>query len=201
MKLLCAVVALAGCDTVFDLDVVELPRDASRFDAFLPVQDCPASYSTELVPGGSRYRVILQPTRPGAHQASCVGDTGGRFTHLAVLETQLEQTAVQTFLNGSGQFAWYVGAIQPMGQATARLGWVWLTGEDVSIAAFDPFGTGGGEPNDLDGVENSEENVVYIRAMRDGLIDVLNTNEQGAICECDGRAMDAAAAAAYAANG
>ncbi len=201
MKLLCAVAALAGCDTVFDLDEVDLPSDASMFDAFVPAQQCPTSYSTELSPGGSRYRVILQPARPGVHQSTCAADSGARVTHLAVFETIEEQNKVQTLLDDSGQFAWYVGAVQPRGQATPRLGWVWLTGEDVAFAAFDPFGEASGEPNDSDGAENDEENLVYIRAQRDGLIDVFNTNEQGAICECDGRMTDPAAAAAYADNG
>lgn len=190
--LLCGLVALVGCDEVFDLEDVTL-ADAA-IDVAGPV--CPTSYSLVLEGSASRYRVIAQDESARVHHLDCMNDSTDMTTHLVVLDTSEELLAVQSSLETSGMDTWWVGVVQPREQGSPGEGWVWLTGEPVAASSWD-----GGEPNDGDGTENNQENFSRIAPGRTGMADTATGNSFGALCECDGRPVDATVNEIFDSNG
>ena len=83
-----------------------------------------------------------------------------------------------------------------MQQTSATLptaGWLWLDGTAVT-------GWGGIEPNDRDRKEDQEEQFARIEKTRLYLQDSAGGGNNSALCECDGKPIAPAAAAAITAN-
>jgi hypothetical protein len=165
-------------------------------DAFDVVSQCPTSY-VQLPGEKSRYRIIEAGGRFGSHSDDCTDDLLGA-THLAVVDTLAEldqlEMAIDAVSNLDEEKAW-LGGVQPRDQNTAIDGWLWATGAPVLPTLWD-----GGEPNDEGDGEDDEENYAGIERQRDGLVDFPSDETFGAVCECDGKPLDAAAAAAIDAN-
>lgn len=185
--------------------VTDAPVDAAidaAIDApavFNPATDCPASYLLALSGQTSRYRILTTSQPVSVHGTDCNDDLPGA-THLVALDDAAELTAVMIRVNATanlpgGQGCAYVGGVQLRTQATDLAGWLSITGGPL-LAIWDP-----GEPNDGgDNVEDSAENFTMLERTRTSLIDVSGTGAFGAICECDGKPVDPAAAAAIIAS-
>ncbi len=213
------VVLLAGCgfelrpggavDPTGDA-AVDSPMDApidARIDGptapppdapFAPATDCPAAYSISLSGQTSRYRVLVTGRRPWEHAADCADDLVGA-THLVALDSAAEIAAVQARITATtglpgGQGSAWVGSFQPRMQANDDTGWLKITGGPIT-PMWDP-----GEPNDGDNTENSAENYMMMERNRQSQVDVPGDRSFGAVCECDGLPVDAAAAAAMIAS-
>jgi len=175
--------------------VSDAGADAPR--VFDPATDCPASYL--LAGPTSRYRILTTGQPASAHNTDCNDDLPGA-THLVALDDAAELIAVMTHVNATanlpgGQGNAYVGGVQLRTQTTDLAGWLSITGGPL-LAIWDP-----GEPNDGgDNAENSAENFTMLERTRSSLIDVSGTGAFGAVCECDGKPVDAAAAAAIIAS-
>ena len=193
-------------DTALDAagPISDAPIDAAldaAIDApivFNPATDCP-NYPIALGGQASRYRIIVAGARAWEQSADCANDIGGK-THLVAPDNAAELTAVMTVVNATaglpvGQGSAYVGGVQLRNQATDSAGWLSITGGAL-LSIWDP-----GEPNDGgDNVENSAENFAMLERTRTSLIDVPGTSSFGAVCECDGKPIDAAAGAAIIAS-
>lgn len=170
------------------------PDTSAIPDAF-DVTGCPDTYVT--AGQTSRYRVILAGRKAWEHSDDCTDDLPGA-THLVALDTIEEVAAIQTVVDAAGGLddnkAW-VGGVQPRMQVAVGVGWLSVTGGPMITTAWD-----GNEPNDGGGTEDSGENFVGYERGRDGLIDFPSNDTYGGICECDGKPLDAAAAAAIDAN-
>jgi uncharacterized Zn-binding protein involved in type VI secretion len=154
-------------------------EDAPAVEAFDPA-NCPIGYSNNTVTASpsSRYRIVGQPAVFGTQQTICAGDHPG-WTHLVVLDTQLEATQIETALAGN---AYYVGAIQPPNQQSPDVGWLQFTGEAVPADMWQI-----NQPNDNGDVENNEQNFVAADNSTGLLNDVSGTYSYLAVCECDGK--------------
>ena len=197
-----------GSDALLDAAIdapidaaIDAPGDAP-IDAphvFDPATDCPGSYPIALAGQTSRYRIITAGNPAWVQGIDCSNDLAGS-THLAAIDTAAELTAVMVQVNATtslpgGQGCAYVGGVQLRNQATDSAGWLSITGGAL-LPSWDP-----GEPNDGgDNSENSAENFAMLERTRTSLIDVSGTSSFGAVCECDGKPIDATAAAAIIAS-
>jgi hypothetical protein len=185
---------LAGCS--YDPTEVTAPPidSAPGIDAFDATRDCPADYT--LAFATSRYRVIVDGRKAWEHSDDCTSQRAGA-THLAAVDSMAELDAIQNAINAIGSLpnnrAW-VGGVQLRSQATPGAGWLSVTGGEL-VALWD-----GGEPNDGLNNEDNDENFVGIEVNRTGLVDFPTDDTEGAVCECDGKRLDPAAAAAIDAN-
>lgn len=101
-----------------------------------------------------------------ANSLSYYGETG----HLATItslgeDTFLNNLGISAGFPGTRQELW-VGGVQRSNQATPGAGWEWVNGEgsiDATNAGPNYANWLGGEPNDLDGIENNRENHLAIR--------------------------------------
>ncbi len=163
-------------------------------DAF-DVASCPSTY--QIVGQTSRYRVISEGRKAWEHSDDCNDDLSGA-THLVALDSDEEVVAIQAVVQNTGNLsnnkAW-VGGVQPQMQVAPGLGWLSVTGGSMITTAW-----AGNEPNDGGGNEDSGENFVGYERGRTGLIDFPSGDTHGAVCECDGKPLDAAAGAAIDAN-
>jgi hypothetical protein len=159
-------------------------------DVFAPAADCPFNYDVTLPGQTSRYRLIAVERRVPDHADDCADDQPGT-THVVAFDDD-EVGAVQAFLNQRNDvFRLWLGGVQLREQTTTRIGWLAFTGGEMA----DPWGPN--EPNDGGaGIENSQENFVGIERNRQGLVDFPLVFTGGVLCECDGRRVDPAAAAA-----
>lgn len=176
----------------------ELPADTTPPpDSFNAAAQCPPDYSVVLPDQTSRYRLILTGARYWEHSDDCKDDLEGA-THLVAIDSAAELEQVELAVTAAGNIddnrAW-VGGVQLRDQAAPGNGWLWITGGPVDLALWD-----GGEPNDVGGNEDNQENFISVERDRDGLYDFGNGNTTGALCECDGKPVDPAAAAAIDAN-
>lgn len=168
--------------------------DVQVFDA---ARDCPADYTIVLSGESSRYRVIRTGRRAWVQADDCADDKPG-FTHLVAIDSPAELDQVEATIDPIGDLdrnVVWVGGIQPRDQAGPREGWLAITGGPLIDTEWD-----GGEPNDGSGGEDNGENFSGVERNREGLVDFPNTNNSGALCECDGKPVDPAAAAAIDAN-
>jgi len=191
-----ASVLLAGCGFQAQPSSSAGPADAA-FDA---ARDCPPEYAFMLSDLPSRYRIITAGHKAWEHSADCANDLIGA-THLVALDTAEEIAAVQTQLDATtglpsgGQGRAWIGGVQLRAQATDSDGWLSITGGPL-LPSWDP-----GEPNDGgDNVENDAENYAFLERTRSTQIDISGAAILGAICECDGKPVDAAAGAAIVAS-
>jgi hypothetical protein len=170
------------------------PIDAKVFlDAATPVFDpamCPAGYSNNTVTASpnSRYRVINQAADFTTQYTACMNDHLG-WTHLVVLDTMTEATQIHAALAGN---PYYVGAVQPLDQATVGTGWLQLTGEAVPSDLWQAT-----QPNDNgDSNENNEQNLTAADDNSGLMNDVSGSFQYLGVCECDGKPIASAAQAA-----
>lgn len=187
---------LAGCgfEAHAPLDEQAAPAPDAGFD----VATCPASYGVTLPGSLSRYRLIPDGQPAWTQSDACAADLPDA-THLVVLSSQAELDSVTALVAAPttvlANNAIWVGAVQ---QTTATLpgaGWLWLDGSAVS------GGWGGIEPNDRDRQENREEQFARIEKTKLYLQDSAGSGKNSALCECDGKPIAAAAAAAISASG
>jgi hypothetical protein len=194
-----AILAFTGCGKV-----TSNLSDASG-GAFDHVQ-CPASYDAAL-PGPSRYRLIVVGNRAWDQSDVCAQDLPGA-THLVVLETVGELASVQALVDSSAATVAagvWIGGVQKHTATSPGEGWLGFDGQPlIGGSWYDGPGTSGqhdSEPNDGDGVENGLEQFVIVKpsnnspGTKNGLQDSDGFNSKGALCECDGTPIAAAAAA------
>jgi hypothetical protein len=188
---------LAACN--YSPSSAERPGDAPLAvpDAFAPATQCPATYALVLPNQTSRYRVIRGDGTAWDHSDDCNDDLPGA-THLVAIDNQAELDQVEAALTAIGDLednrAW-IGAVQLRGQAEPGIGWLSITGGPLDLALWDQ-----GEPNDVGGDEDDQENFGSVERNRDGLYDFTTDDTTGGMCECDGKPIDPAAAAAIDAN-
>jgi hypothetical protein len=155
---------------------------------------CPADYSNTTITASpnSRYRIIGDIHGFTIQNADCDDDHPG-WTHLFVIDSITEAQQIKSHV---GQ-AYYVGAVQPSGSATADTGWLSFTGAAVDPTFWQSF-----QPNDNDTtpVENNEQNFGAADDTTGLLNDVSGSYQYLAVCECDGLPVSAAAAQAIAGN-
>jgi len=165
-------------------------------DTFDVASQCPTTYTLVLSGEKSRYRLLEAGARFWEHSDDCNDDLVDA-THLAALDTLAEVDQMELAINNAGSInsnkAW-LGAVQPRDQGAPIDGWLSVTG-GVLITAW-----AGNEPNDGGGNEDNGENFAGIERDRDGVVDFPSDDDQGAVCECDGKPPDAAALAAIDAN-
>ena len=187
-----AALAFAGCGfapTVSGATIVDAPAadDDAAPTIDVPTALCPASYVVTIAASPTRYRVITTGADFNTHHASCNADAPGA-THLASFETSAEAMAIQTVLQGVTPPApadqYYIGAVQEPDQATTDAAWFVFTGAPLPAGLWAPT-----QPNDDNPGENNEENLGAINAV-DLLHDTTGDILYGAVCECDGQAID-----------
>jgi hypothetical protein len=188
------IVLMAGCG--FQAQVTTLdgtggtvaPTDAAAFD----FATCPVSYDAAL-PGPSRYRLIKEGHRAWEQSDICAQDMVGA-THLIEIDTMKELGDVAALIDTSnigiaGNAIW-IGGVQQMTATSPSDGWLGLDGQPLLN------GWGGQEPDDGGGDEsNHEEQFVTVIENRPYFTDARGDTILGAMCECDGKPLSAAAAA------
>ncbi|MBA3451888.1 MAG: C-type lectin domain-containing protein [Deltaproteobacteria bacterium] len=177
---------VAGCRIGFDPIAVDI-------DA--PSVTCPSSYTVMLGSSSSSYRVSSEDKLLTAHHAACTSDAPSG-THLVFIDDVMEQADLYAVLrtvprvNGD---RFYVGVVQPPGEADLASAWVSFAGDPVAPDLWRRD-----EPNDLDLIEDGGEQlaVVDVSFAESGqLVDVSGNASYGAICECDGLLVDPAVVA------
>lgn len=169
---------------------IDAAIDAPPPDAALT---CPASYTVTIAGSTTRYRISSANELFSVHHADCNDDLPGA-THLAVFDSTVELDEISALLTGVPQpnsSRFYVGVVQQPDQANPDDGWLQFTGGPVPAALWSA-----GQPEDDGGFESNHEQ--QLAAVDAGLRmnDVSGTFTYGAICECDGQALDPTAAAA-----
>jgi hypothetical protein len=197
MRVVVALLVLAGCDDLWNLELVPSPDAGGMQDSGFDLEvDCPPTYELRLFPG-SRYRVTDNSYAAWDTADDCADDTLGRTTHLATAQTAQELAALHESLVAQSAGRWWLGAVQPKSGVTLPLdGWIWLTGEPIEMTMWSitPL-----EPNDGDGLEPDHlEQFALIQDSRQGLIDLDGGFGNRGLCECDGLALSIAARSALA---
>jgi hypothetical protein len=191
MRVAGVLAALAGCDSMFNLDRIELV-DAIAIDLpppFDPLRDC-VGYD-EILFASTPYRVTPADKAWVAYD-DCADDSRG-YTHLAVAETREELDALIGSTNPNPRLRFWVGGVQPRAALEHTSDWTWLTGEPIAsdLWSYPP------EPNDLDNNEaDHAEQFVIIQYNVPGLADMIGSYDVQGLCECDGRPIEMAAARA-----
>jgi hypothetical protein len=171
-----AIVALTGCDGVFNLDHVTDPMP----DALT----CPDFYNPiPMGPPGVQYRLVPAATPWVKAADTCEQDQKGH-THLVVFDTSEERVAVEQYaVMLLGGFSLHGGYGRDT-TADAMTGFVAVTGEPVPNTQ-PPWKAG--EPNN--GLGGGPEPVVWF-GFQTGLLDgPLAGHDVGYVCECDHRAV------------
>ncbi len=172
---------------------IDTPVDVVIFD---PVRDCPVEYTIALAGQASRYRVITNGAKAWEHSDDCNNDMPGK-THLIAIDDQAELDQVEIVLDAIGDLSnntACVGGVQLRDQIAPGVGWLLITGGPLLTTAW-----ADGEPNDGSN-EDNDENFAGIERGRQGLVDFPSNDDQGAMCECDGKPADITADAAVNAN-
>jgi hypothetical protein len=176
-----ALVALIGCDKLFDVDhVAKPPVDAAEtfFDAPEP---CPNIYTEwPEAPIVSRYRWVGQSIEWAAAEADCEDDSRGHITHLVVFDQPGEMAVLRDHLvNMFGQFNSHAGYARNVledpfefyavtGEALPRSGPPWNANEPTGV------------------VGSGEETTTRIESGAD-LTDQPWSHPVSYVCECDHR--------------
>lgn len=183
--------APAAPDAAVDVEDIDAAIDAA-FDFAL----CPGNYNLNLqLPGPVRYRLISEGDDAWVHSDDCNDDLAGA-THLVVLETMAEVLAIGTLVDttaGISHNSVWIGAVQVRNSAEPRNNWLGFDGAPL----IDAWATN--EPNDAGGGDNVEQFVRLERA-RNYFVDIFGSDDNGAVCECDGKPVAPNAAAAIADN-
>ena len=160
--------------------------DAPAVTPFDPAM-CPADYTNNTITASpnTRYKILSDMATVKAQSDECNADHPG-WTHLAVLDTVQEAQQIHSHMGGN---FYYVGAVQPVSQATPNSGWLQLTGAAVPSAMWQT-----GQPNDNGGgIETNAQNFAAVDDSSGLMNDVNGAFQYQAVCECDGLAISAAA--------
>jgi hypothetical protein len=170
---------------VLDAHVV---MDGPGPDPFDPAM-CPVDYTNNTITASpnTRYKILTDMAPVITQSNECNGDHPG-WTHLAVLDTVQEAQQINAHMGG---YFYYVGAVQPAGQAMPGDGWLQLTGAPVPAEMWQPS-----QPNDNGNAENDEQNFASVDDSSGLMNDVARGYQYRAVCECDGEAISPAALAA-----
>lgn len=189
------VALIAGCGFQAQPARDESPTAAADAAAF-DFSTCPPSYTTTLT-GSSRYRLIVEGHPAWEQSDTCAADMPGA-THLAVLDTLDERNAAAALINAAPTLASsgaWIGAVQLRTATLTNQAWFWFDGTPLTGS------WNSGEPNDGGGGETDHrEQFVKLQKTRTGFTDQNGSEGDGALCECDGKPIAPAAAAAIAAN-
>jgi hypothetical protein len=173
-----------GSDSGMDADIDARDIDASIDGPF--VTPCPADYS--VTSGTSKYKLQTVGRTYRAQYMACM--TEG--THLAVIDSAQEALALRQLIDGTsglptssfGPFV-FIGSAQqpgqPMTSAGRAMGWISATGPFTSASFWE-----NGEPNDISGVENGDEDFAAIWRGHDLIVDLAGNGSFAGVCECDG---------------
>jgi hypothetical protein len=183
MRWCIAIIALAGCDKLFDVEHVDLEIDAA-IDAppiFLDAPEpCPTSYVTYAgTPAASRYLFVGAQALWLDAEADCEGDTRTKITHLVVFDDPSEMMTLRTGIEGQlggNTFAAHAGAARDFG--TDKNQFFAVTGEPLPLSG-PPWGPS--EPSNID-----IETTTRFESFAD-LTDQPPTNMLSHVCECDHR--------------
>jgi hypothetical protein len=174
--------------------------DAERtVDAFVwDPAVCPQSYDVIPASGSSRYRIDLRPLNAWSQADGCAADLPGQ-THLAALDDLTEVQALQAVIDGRTDLpSWgpftivWIGGVQQRMQIGPGVGWLTITGGPMLDGLWAPE-----EPNDwgsttqTNGYEDDEEQIAGLWRTQTHLADMVGGALLGAVCECDGRPVDA----------
>ncbi len=175
----------SGMDAEIDAMVdpeIDAPIDSP------PMLECPVSYIT-VGNETSKYKLhATGRTFVGQHN-TCVAEG----THLAVIDTIEEAAALRQLVDATsglptssfGPFV-FIGSAQldgqPMTSAGRSMGWISATGPFTSAPFWE-----NGEPNDISGVENGDEQFAAIWRDHDLLVDLAGNGSFAGLCECDGK--------------
>ena len=141
--------------------------------------------------------LIAAERDPWARALFALQQTTLDATHLVVLDSEAELDGATALVAApttalAGNAIW-VGAVQQITAALPTADWLWLDGTAVT-------GWGGVEPNDRDRQENREEQFARIEKGKLYLQDSAGSGNDSALCECDGKPISQAAAAAITDN-
>jgi hypothetical protein len=190
----CLALLTSGCNVVWGLEG-ELVTDASAADSdrmdtasTLECDQLPEFTVTMESAPGHTYWLMRSGPSVAEYVQQCNDASSGR-THLfapATLENVLQMTgelqAAQTGVRGM-----LAGIVQNPTAISNSDAWFTIVGEPVAVAWWAP-----GQPDDADGDEaDHAEQLGGFRSDLLGLIDDDNEGYDGAICECDSRAVDA----------
>jgi len=129
---------------------IDAPPDAATCPSTLLA--CPGGTATMLVCNNACWASCTAQGAEPTAAAACTA-WGGR---LAPLQTQADQDCVQlTVLPGHAS---WIGFEQAAGATTLTSGWSWNS--DGITPSFTNWG--GGQPNDLDGIEDGQEQCAYM---------------------------------------
>jgi hypothetical protein len=187
------VLFIAGCG--FQAHAPTDEQAAPVPDAGFDVATCPPSYGVTLLGSRSRYRLITDGHPAWAQSDACAAELQGA-THLVVLDSQPEFDSAVALVAATTTpvNAIWVGAVQEPTATQPLVGWLWFDGSPVT------GGWSGIEPNDSDGTESRKEQFARIEKTKLYLQDSDGKTSSGALCECDGKPIAPAAAAAITAN-
>jgi hypothetical protein len=180
--------------TTDDVTGDDNPDDSSTDAPTFDFSSCPEELYIAVEGAPSRYR--FGTTNSNAYDAFnvCSGDLA-EATHAVVFETQAELDALQRQVRETRAGKYWIGAIQPLQQATPGTGWIWITGGTVPA----PWWRGPVEPTDyndeddeVDGDEHDFEQFARIdNDAATGLVDAPGGFDGFFLCECDGVPIDA----------
>jgi hypothetical protein len=155
---------------------------------------CPIGYDVAI--GTSRYRIINTNAVFRVQHDACRTDTPGT-PHLVALDSVAEMNALMPILLMQNPQAdlgsYFVGGVQMTNQATPAAGWLLITGEPLPAGLWD---IPSAQPDDQGGAagEDNYQNIAALHSA-DTLHDHIGSTPSGAVCECDGKAIDPTAAA------
>ena len=184
MRWLVALLGLAGCDQLWNLQHVDQePREAGAIDADL--SGCPMTYGLPVDGYPSRYRYEATGTSWDGAETLCAAETTG-LTHLVVLQDDDERLAIVTALAkvGSTSSVW-IGLSDRVMEGEYR----WVTDERVGMPPLENPPWPAGQP-DNSGTGGTEQDCVRIQGMTGAAPTLFDDGECSSIfdyvCECDG---------------
>jgi hypothetical protein len=170
--------------------LMDADTDAPSFNV---VSDCPQNYNAEL-PGPTKYRWILTGGAAGTQIDACNNDLPGR-THLIVFDSMAELMSVSMQVDklpDNMVHQIFVGGVQQAGAVMPTDNWIGF--DDQALL---PGTWAGGEPNDNNqGEADHAEQFLMMERNKHYFSDGAKTNQSGALCECDGKAVGPLATAA-----
>lgn len=177
---LVAVIALGGCDQVFQLDGRTEDADAA------PAEPCPPDGTYQPLadaPTASRYRFVDMPATWSRAFDDCRNDSATGVTHLIVFDDTSEFSVVQAAAFQRARVGWGAWAGYARDWNTPPFQFRAVTGEP--IAPSSPLWAAS-EPDN--GGPDGSETVVRWGEAFDGLVDAPwdFAAPDGYVCECDG---------------
>jgi hypothetical protein len=179
--------ALAGCDRVFQLTHVEpgqadldASTDAEKLRPDGEPMNCPADYTVRLQATASLYKVVTVTGTWSSAEQDCADDMPTGQTHLIVLSNQAEWEALITTPPMYLYDDTWIGA---SARKSGMLSFEWVTAEATGgFVVPATLGSPPWEPDQPDGAGDCAELRVSGSLHDDDCADKDNY-----ICECDGR--------------